>query len=95
MRNECMDNFSFPIWFRKREMIPTLISHNSPTTSWCGWLYFIIFFTKRKQKNNKRKMLNLQHKYNCTTTPHMRVGPTQPHCMSSTPICLGVVQQLG
>jgi hypothetical protein len=46
----------------------------------------------------KKKMLDLQHQYNnCTTTPHMRVGPTHwgpPSCERLLCNCCdGVVQE--
>jgi hypothetical protein len=46
----------------------------------------------------KRKMLDLQHQYNnCTTIPHMRVGPTYwgpPSCEGLLySCCIGVVQE--
>jgi len=45
------------------------------------------------------KMLDLQHQYNnCTTIPHMRVGPTYwgpPSCEGLLcSCCIGVVQEL-
>jgi hypothetical protein len=46
----------------------------------------------------KRKMLDLQHQYNnCTTIPHMMVGPTYwgpPSCEELLySCCIGVVQE--
>jgi hypothetical protein len=48
--------------------------------------------------NKRRKMLDLQHQYNnCTTTPHMKVGPTYwgpPSCEELLySCCIGVVQE--
>jgi hypothetical protein len=47
---------------------------------------------------NQRKMLDLQHQYNnCTTIPHMRVGPTYWGPSSCEGLlyscCIGVVQE--
>jgi hypothetical protein len=43
------------------------------------------------------KMLDLQHQYNCTTIPHMKVGPTYwslPSCEGLLySYCIGVVQE--
>jgi hypothetical protein len=49
-------------------------------------------------RNPRRKMLDLQHQYNnCTTIPHMRVGPTYcgpPSCEGLLcSCCIGIVQE--
>jgi hypothetical protein len=84
----------------RREIIPTLISHNSPTTldstPLCLGVVHMLCTVSAGITLYIWKMLDLQHQYNnCTTISHIRVGPSiwgPPSCEGLLySCCIGVV----